>query len=1333
MGVKEGAGVGEYNPTIDHVNNGEEASEVVFRRPSINLENRTEALREFVDSEEIRINTRLVEHEVAIDEIDTRSESNQSRIEVIEPILADHEAILTVIESLALSALQPFPVVTAIADFTAETAKIYVVQPVLPTMNIQLPSPVDTTIITIKDMSGLIANETITVVRDGGELIDGLAQNYVIETPFESVTFVSNGVNWFLINRGGPDSDSSSGGGGELVSTLFQMKLTDTFSKTPDANVPTSLSNTTAAYSSSFKYYRISYDSGKTVTGTGTSMVLSAAPAYTVVVGDMLIVEGVARRINTIGTINSDGGATTPFVIEAAFDVDPVASACSASQTVATKDLNDFDANGSEQPGNYLFPGDDIHEVLVSLEDSTTIGDILPTFGAPNVMYSISANATDWSDVKEQPATFDSEVVYDFVPVANDELYIRFFSNKAGAGAVNLLSYKAQWFKEDAEINGAIKFLAFVRPDTPASASNCTHSVFGGKSRITFTQAYGRGLSPTNPYGSALKVRIEGQDIPRYDAAKIDLTGAYFIEIDDVTIELDTDYSATTVSILMEVPEIVIDTRSQNTERIAELEDFVGESFDNTVLDTTLIDVPFTEIVNRKQIIDPTASLQVSYATNRVIFNTIEKVEDETGPNNQQVWRAAEDNLDMIRFVGVWRAAGGFNGVLVSCNNLSDQFVEISFYGTGLNLLVHESGTVRDYRATIDGGVEGANLRPFTPDGILIERNANIYMVLPVVKGLSKGLHTVKIRNTGLGADGFNMPGYESFDETSDLTFNPGSVFIGGKRVTLAAEDTFDLTTFDVGSDTGRGGSVISYFTKEGVAKNAINPTGPAAAYLSLADHSNEKLARRYNFREFGAGSTTDFSRITGSPAEDLGFTLSDGSTTLIGDIALTINLDGLVGISCATDSVGFLKFSFTGTGLDMLFVANTAVNNANANAWEVFVDGVSVGNIPTVVANVQRKILKIASGLPFGHHTVRIQRNVVDGFSLGVVDFLVYAPKDPVIEEEHIKIGQFYKLANYIASPSVTTGAVAQGTVRKTSSRNFTYVGTWVGYSIEVANFESYLNIRTVTAASYFEYTFLGTGFEYLSRSNNGLTSNYTISVNGSSNLSGFTTSTQFTSTGLTFTAATGTVTGTATGSGRLRIRVSGLPYGAHTVRFTQNGTSESLYADCLDIIAPAFSYRHMDQQIQAEYDIGSQGVKDLRIFDVLDTPKIINWSQAHGVSVAPTTTSTTGIPIPDMNVRIRTEGGPLEIKWNIGWWGSTISLQVRWDLYINGLWVNPGLTSITENAQVTGQEQLTSYSFIVPVAAGFHNVVLYWSTNTGTITAGDIKRVLTVKELKD
>lgn len=53
MGVVIGTGPGKYPSAIDHVSNGEQASEQVLRRPSVALEYRTDALRALAEATEM--------------------------------------------------------------------------------------------------------------------------------------------------------------------------------------------------------------------------------------------------------------------------------------------------------------------------------------------------------------------------------------------------------------------------------------------------------------------------------------------------------------------------------------------------------------------------------------------------------------------------------------------------------------------------------------------------------------------------------------------------------------------------------------------------------------------------------------------------------------------------------------------------------------------------------------------------------------------------------------------------------------------------------------------------------------------------------------------------------------------------------------------------------------------------------------------------------------------------------------------------------------------------------------------------------------------------------
>jgi hypothetical protein len=75
---------------------------------------------------------------------------------------------------------------------------------------------------------------------------------------------------------------------------------------------------------------------------------------------------------------------------------------------------------------------------------------------------------------------------------------------------------------------------------------------------------------------------------------------------------------------------------------------------------------------------------------------------------------------------------------------------------------------------------------------------------------------------------------------------------------------------------------------------------------------------------------------------------------------------------------------------------------------------------------------------------------------------------------------------------------------------------------------------------------------------------------MNGSTNLSSFTTSLSQPGTGITFTPATGALSGISSTAGLLRVRITGLTYGLHTISVTDNGGQNGVLADCLDIITP-------------------------------------------------------------------------------------------------------------------------------------------------------------------
>jgi len=143
-------------------------------------------------------------------------------------------------------------------------------------------------------------------------------------------------------------------------------------------------------------------------------------------------------------------------------------------------------------------------------------------------------------------------------------------------------------------------------------------------------------------------------------------------------------------------------------------------------------------------------------------------------------------------------------------------------------------------------------------------------------------------------------------------------------------------------------------------------------------------------------------------------------------------------------------------------------------------------------------------------------------------------------------------------------------------------FTGTWTFIGIDVLRAYG-IDVRTTTATSTVKYTFFGTGFDMRFSSAAGM--NVTVDIDGSTNLSGFATSSYSGGT-MTFTASTGVISGEALSAGAV---VSGLTLGLHTVTITQNNTNAFLLGG-FDIITPIHS---------AHTTFGNLSMKDIRNFD--------------------------------------------------------------------------------------------------------------------------------------
>lgn len=569
------------------------------------------------------------------------------------------------------------------------------------------------------------------------------------------------------------------------------------------------------------------------------------------------------------------------------------------------------------------------------------------------------------------------------------------------------------------------------------------------------------------------------------------------------------------------------------------------------------INAPFTTIQNRNQLLDSSNMLQAVMGVERIPFISSNILSNEFGANGEIV-RELDGKDARVRFVGAgWANLSTANGTRVETAVIGD-YLEVSYYGTGINLLVTLYSASMDARLTIDNASEiGATIYPASISTILSGRSYNPNQIVPLVSGQSLGWHTVKVRCNNVA--GFPTMGIEILNQSTSLTIPVGQAFVGNKKESLAV---LSNSAYNAGVVGTKGARVVKYL-KDGAPSQAVRECAATPSYLTNANHTNEEVVRRINFREFGVNRADDFSLMAASIISAV-FTLDDGTTTLVGSQVRdggTIN--GVNGLSPYAANA-FFTITFVGTGLDIMSIASTTTVDTHT----LTIDGVSQGNI-TLPTHGFPFLLKICSGLPYGTHTVKILRSTFVSSSTVFADFIIYQPKKPILPVGAVEIADYNVTANYITDTITAQNGVGSGVIRKMSTRENTYVGSWT-ININTPAFNSGFQMYTNVAASYVEYSFYGTGVVFNSYTEVG-TVNSTILVDGvalnaGSNI-GSTVSLLQPTSGLTLSAAG--VLGGSAAPGYFKVSVSGLALGFHKIRVTQN-TNIIMYTDSFDIITP-------------------------------------------------------------------------------------------------------------------------------------------------------------------
>ena len=598
-----------------------------------------------------------------------------------------------------------------------------------------------------------------------------------------------------------------------------------------------------------------------------------------------------------------------------------------------------------------------------------------------------------------------------------------------------------------------------------------------------------------------------------------------------------------------------------------------------SAINTAQIAAPNTEIVGQdgvaRQIPDITDNLKVSGGVERIMFNSINSLDKEFGPNGETVYEL--DTKDArIRFVGEgWQTLSTTSGTYVTnTDKETTDFIEITFFGTGLNMLNLQNASTGNYRVTEDGGAEAANA--YVVESPLIHaRNYSSNTVHNISSGLAEGIHTIKIRQGDAGVTNAIMAyGIEILNEQTEFTINPGKPLIGDlTREVLSAQNL----PFKPAAFTGtRGGRVLIVQSEDGTISQKFTEVDATQFNFGGANHANEEIIERRSYVSFGANRSDDFS-VDGFGTSDRAFTLNDGTTTLAGaSVAVSATSSGDY-LSGAAGS--FWTLTFVGTGFG-LYGDTSSANIANG---EFFIDGVSIGEFGNSLDIAEfPQVHKIVSGLPYGTHTIKMYRNTEITRSL---EFITYGPKKPDLEIGDVILADYNVMADYIANSTQGLETIAQGVLRKSCQRETVYSGTWVFSALNPNLYVGGLSASSTTSGGYVEYSFWGTGFELRGYDWGSGSTNVSVLINGSlattGNFAGLVSSIygyDGFSAGILDTSGSN-----LKGAG---LSISGLPLARYTVRFLNN-VAVAFQHEAFDIITPI----HIN-----DFQSGSNSIRDER-----------------------------------------------------------------------------------------------------------------------------------------
>jgi len=504
-------------------------------------------------------------------------------------------------------------------------------------------------------------------------------------------------------------------------------------------------------------------------------------------------------------------------------------------------------------------------------------------------------------------------------------------------------------------------------------------------------------------------------------------------------------------------------------------------------------------------------------------------------------------------------------------------------------------------------------------------------------------------------------------------------------------------------------------------------------------DHSNEVIVRSSHPRRFGAGDSGDW-QISAEGFAAVSFSLDDGSTSLYGDDSRLGSTTGQIqnqnGVRIddtdGTDPILSFIFGGTGVAIDL----NTGSSGLNSDDADIYLDGVKIKD---AYASADSTILRLdlASGLPMGTHVLQIiNRDATSGHDFGsIIRFIEYTLKDSSVINALGKgnlISKRYIPADYVFNSGTVSEDFSKGLTYYAPNRGWkcTDSSTAWGVTTEDIDFPFFKALKGEydATAAVAETWFFGTGFELIleRNANNGQP---LLELDDSADFSGETLHYALT----TDVEATNPMQLDAYAAAQsvLKFGVSGLTLGWHKLKVTDNNDKDGASGDTdlvilgLGVIGGSANIVEPTQSLQQISSCMIGDNQDIRkIKSLISEEDIVSYSEAIQITVNPTTTSSTYVPITDFSVSLRTKGNPVEVSYvcNCSNNGASNEYII---LYIDGTeYQIPNYKFDTANFVGT-----VTYNKKIPLSAGIHVFTGYVKVGGNTETFHE--RMISVMEL--